>query len=479
MENNILSKIANSLYSIDLFGKSFSFEEKGNNKFTTTIGAIFTIFILFSTVVLGCFFGMEMIYKENPAVISSNELVNSNETIVNSKDFPIIINLVDRFGVPIENIEKILKVQVVHYNVSETFASSVTPHQYGLCNPDDYNDESKVYVESAIKEILLKNNQSSSYCMKPKDNLYFHGKYTARNSSFIIITFNLCNQTTDSCMPDMEKYLDFNFYLVFRYINTYLDPKNFKNPIVKYLDTVTTHIGSNIAKRSYFRFIRNKLIDDNGVFIESYNTTKYITLSSIFNDVIPTKGSQLFVLTLESLSIATKTVRSYMKIQELIAKIGGLYNGFKIITMILINGYVSFSYYFKINDTIEKKKEHLKKAMNKSNSNDINNNINKIKLKNNYVEKEKKENNENNENDLGNSKSILNLNTISDEKNKFEGSINRIVFYFKVVFSKIFCFLYRKENKMYKMMLSTVNNQISFYNYIDLKLDASIIKENT
>lgn len=215
----------------------------------------------------------------------------------------------------------------------------------------------------------------------------------------------------------MEKYLQLDLYLVFRYLNTYIDHKNYNNPIVKYIDTFTTQIGSLFGKRSYFRFIRNKLIDDNGLFIESYNTIKYINLQAIVSDVIPTSNSQLFNLTLESMSIATKTIRAYMKIQELIAKIGGLFNGFRIIVMILINGYVSFSYYSKIFETIEKKK-------NKKSNKSINQLINLGKQEIEVEEGQAKRNN------------YININKDQDKDKDKEGN-SKVFFTFQKTTSKV------------------------------------------
>lgn len=72
---------------------------------------------------------MELYKKENPLVISSNEYVASNETIINSKDFPVIINIIDKVGAPIENLDQVIKFQALHYNVSDKLIPSVTPHQ--------------------------------------------------------------------------------------------------------------------------------------------------------------------------------------------------------------------------------------------------------------------------------------------------------------------------------------------------------------
>lgn len=80
---------------------------------------------------------MELVYKENHVVISSNELVINNELILNTSNF-------------IENIENIIKYELYHYNVSDNFIVNMTSQKFYYCNSADYNNESKIFVQRAI-----------------------------------------------------------------------------------------------------------------------------------------------------------------------------------------------------------------------------------------------------------------------------------------------------------------------------------------
>lgn len=165
-------KIINTLYAFDIFGKSFSFEENGRSKFNTLVGSILSIIIFISTIALGILFGMELFYKESPLVLSSYEFVNSNETIIDTREFPFILNFLDRSGSPIENIENIIKLDLTHYNISNQLVASITPQEFTYCDPDDFNDDIKDFVKKAVTEFPYKNNKSSSLCLKPKNYLY-------------------------------------------------------------------------------------------------------------------------------------------------------------------------------------------------------------------------------------------------------------------------------------------------------------------
>lgn len=91
-------------------------------------------------------------------------------------------------------------------------------------------------------------------------------------------------------------------------------------------------------------FTKSKLIDDNGLFFESYNTTKYINLQHNKSIIMLFLIKLLiYEFTLESSLFITKTTKAYLKIQELNAKICGLYNGLRLIVIMMIEGYISFS----------------------------------------------------------------------------------------------------------------------------------------
>lgn len=256
MRKTILS-FSKLIKNLDMFGKTFSFEEQGNKLFTTIIGGVLTIFLYLATITLGFLFGLELYYKENPLVISSNEIANITESGVDMKNFPFIINFVDKSGIVIENIDKIIKVDALHYYVNEKMTADIVPLEFGYCDPSYFDIENRQFAEDAIKQMTYKNKTSSSLCIKPKGSLPIQGKFSTQFSKFILMTFSLCNQNTSSCAPNMEQYLEFNFYIAMRYLNTYIDHKNYTNPIVKYMDTTTINIGAGIGKRSQFKFINN------------------------------------------------------------------------------------------------------------------------------------------------------------------------------------------------------------------------------
>lgn len=191
MHKKLISPLTNQIKNVDIFGKIFSFEENGNKLYTTFIGGVLTILLYLVTIVLGIIFGLELYYKENPLVISSNEMANVTESGFDMKNFPFIFNFVDKFGTPVENIDKIIKVETLYYYINESLSATVVPKQFGYCNSSDYDYENRQFAEEAIKQITYKDKTSSSLCLQPKESLYVQGKFSTMLSKFILFTFSL------------------------------------------------------------------------------------------------------------------------------------------------------------------------------------------------------------------------------------------------------------------------------------------------
>lgn len=464
----LIQSSINFLNKYDMFGKVYSFEEKQNKSYNTIIGTIFTILLYITILIIGIIYGQELIIRENPIMITSKEIVSSSETKVYTEDYPIMINIYDRRGIAIEDIEKIIKIEVSHFNFTSSNPLSVSKQEIKPCDPNDYSIENRKYIIEASKFYLFRNGTSSLYCVKPKKDLYFHGKYTSTNSSFLHMIFKLCNSTIEKCVDNINDYINFSFYVQFSFINSYIEPKSYNNPIHKYLDSITTNIGDSVSKRKFVSFLKNKIINDNGFLFESIDYITYITLGSTLNEVTPTKTNEMFMLTFDSPNIIEKSTRSYMKIQELIAKLGGLFNGFKLIVLLIINQYVKFSYLVKIYDKVNELKLKNEKDVifinQKENNVKVKPGLNIIKKLNPYslnaVNQDKSKNN-----------FIIKINSTQKmSKIYYENeSINKNYLSFKYYLQVMLCFFFKKEKKEYGSIVKVVMSYVSIYEYIKLK----------
>lgn len=387
--------IKNIIKNIDVFGKEYSFQESNSSLYSTYTGGVFTITLYISVVVLGIIFGKELVNRRIPITISSNEIVTSKESIIRIDEFPIFITILDRYGKVVEDIDRVVNLKASHFLIDDK--SNITSKVFSLenCEKTEFSKNLPFvyseYLKRSINSYTFKNKTTSSFCLNTKSNLVFYNKYSAVDSSFVNIDISICDPLKQECVSNYKEISN-NLFVFVRFLNTYIDHKNFSDPITYFDDIVTTQVGGLLSKRNYLRFSQNIINDDNGWLLEAFSNKTYISLSNIKHDITMSVNNIIHQITFESPNLVVKTSRSYMKIQELIAKIGGLYSGFSIIISIIIKNYINFSYilsifekismsYIAIRDNKENKSNILDRNKNK-NDNDWNKSSNILQFRN-------------------------------------------------------------------------------------------------
>ena len=68
--------MSNFLKNIDRIGKEFKFSIEGSETYTTSLGGIISILYYIGIISLFCFFGKELVLKEDPNFIHRNDQTN-------------------------------------------------------------------------------------------------------------------------------------------------------------------------------------------------------------------------------------------------------------------------------------------------------------------------------------------------------------------------------------------------------------------
>eukprot|EP00340_Litonotus_pictus_P002639 CAMPEP_0170525642 /NCGR_PEP_ID=MMETSP0209-20121228/11096_1 /TAXON_ID=665100 ORGANISM="Litonotus pictus, Strain P1" /NCGR_SAMPLE_ID=MMETSP0209 /ASSEMBLY_ACC=CAM_ASM_000301 /LENGTH=298 /DNA_ID=CAMNT_0010815001 /DNA_START=57 /DNA_END=952 /DNA_ORIENTATION=- len=126
-------------------------------------------------------------------------------------------------------------------------------------------------------------------------------------------------------------------------MNSFNDPGNYTNPVTYFPvnEAVTLDIGS--ASRLTFSLKKSLVETDIGWILENTLKEEVVTVED------PSK--ELYIHFVQKLQLKvqvpqrrTKITRNYLKIQELLAKIGGVFNALTIIFQVLLYDYIKFKY---------------------------------------------------------------------------------------------------------------------------------------
>lgn len=343
----MFAKLKIVLHKIDFFGKTLMFEENESQKHNTKIGVFTTILLVIVCSVIGVLFGKEIYERKNPTVISSNQIRQYSR--IATDEYPVFFSFADYNGQEIENIEEIFDFTYLIYSMDDKLASTANLLPISMtknCNSSIFKAPYKEMVDQLY--ILQSKNSKSTYahCLH-KDGLFFQNSLVSVNSTLIEVIMSKCNPLMKKCNPNLNKIID-NMYISVVTFDAFVDPNNYTNPIVYYSNIFTQLVTSSMMKRNIINTEIASLVTHRGWLLEDIDTVEYYTRKEIIRDVNSSEDGSIYRVGFISNQLVTKDIRTYMKIQDLLAKIGGFFNSLLILCLLLIKDYVDYDYYCSI-----------------------------------------------------------------------------------------------------------------------------------
>lgn len=438
-------KINHSAFKrIDIFGRNLMFEERNTQTFQTAIGATLSFILFISVMIIGLLFGKEIYERKTPYILKSEEIGTKEETHVDLKSFPLIFSIFDHDGNKItENINSLFNIKVTYFTISSKMELVEYPY-YGFsqCNAEEFtsyqievgNIISNQRKNAGWQNFCLNYNKSSYNSnnnnddtekngnLKDTEDFLLYNPYSYPDSASIKITIDECNEglrfdenyinyidyenapkcnsqiydtsdlkssTTSTGSSTTTSILD-SFIFRIDAINSFLDYKNYSSPKISYIYSNQINLGKGLVRNVFLNLGKEILISDNAWLLENLNQESIIFIKDLREQpLLPTYKNEILLMQISVSNQLKKTSRIYLKIQELFAKIGGLFNGLYIIFQVLIYDYVRFKfktnyskYCIEYNNNYEnvdlKSFESIKrrKSSGISNYNHINNNFN-------------------------------------------------------------------------------------------------------
>lgn len=346
--------IKKSLLDIDFIGPQYYFECNNSSRFKSIQGSCFSFLTILTCFIIGLIVGEEIVQKSHPIVSISQEFVSFSDVVI--KEFPIMFHLMTKEGVSLklDNVSSYLETLI--YIVSMDINGKVINHEknYKLedCNPSHYSKYSK-YSNLVEKKISQRPN-INYLCIIHDDEVLFSNSYFAVNSTNLNFLLKKCDNKANVCAEDLEDIVE-GMTITLSYVNSFVNFYDYEKPVVTYLDELTTQISLFLSRRSYMRFVYNAFETDIGLLIDEKVRQNFIYLDSIVPDDLNLieKGPEknvLFWLALESPKLRNLISRSYMKIPDLLAKIGGLCNTIIILSKLVSLHYLRFLYLFSLKE---------------------------------------------------------------------------------------------------------------------------------
>lgn len=333
---NVLRKMK----MLDMFAKSMTFENESSRKFNTVAGGIFSIIFGLFCLSLALVLGSDFYQRKVATVTSSEELKDT--AIIDLDDLPLLMGFFDKSGAnivdPFEVVAVSLTKVTINNSISIEYSSS-----FVSCDSKMFPE-----FESDIDKMI----QSSPYqfiCYNSSVGEHIKNNLGDTDSITYMIEITKCDSSKRRCHPNLEQIIS-GFYAAIHYVNQYLNPRNFSYPLSTSVESISQLLSSGFTKYHYLKTAENTFISDDGWLNEHLITREYHSFFSLTSDINTSVISQfngnevLYSIALEATKVTRITVRSYMKLADVFAKIGGLVTVVFYALRVILSLYYSYKY---------------------------------------------------------------------------------------------------------------------------------------
>lgn len=339
----------NLIINRDFLSPSICLEYNGSNTYKCIEGGLYSLIIIILTVLIGCMFGQDLIFRNNPIMLNNQEMLTYSE--VKLIEFPIAFLISYNSELNSSTIDY-LDVDMVSFPIFSNYSTGRTIFANPLkkCNLSDYH-----LPQVGLDHLFNFYNSPGVYCIDNK-NLSFYNPYSKANSSFINIRFKRCNTPGKGKCPTNIDSITQNINIVMAYLDSYIDSSNLTYPI-QYQMAVQSYVLSNgLLKRFTHKFRNDVYYSDDGWFMSDVKTFNYISLDFVTSDIIVNTDinsayyNHLYWATLESPFIRMRTNRSFLKIQDLLSNVGGFISIFVFLMQLLVSNHLRYKYMIFLRD---------------------------------------------------------------------------------------------------------------------------------
>jgi hypothetical protein len=352
----------------DIFGIEPRFNINATERFTTVKGGILSV-LFFGLCLAGIFhFGKELWLKTTPYVVNSTEMGISPTRFNLEQEFIVMIGVgsTTKFlfiDPTIYSITAKIKIERKQFDLSgnQTTGFSEISLRTEVCQQERHF----VGFQEQFREV--KNNPG--YCIHPDDRskIYLQGSKGDDEYAYLFLTVDKCaNNTVPGvvCQSDsvIETILGEGFFTV-DYIDTIYDPKNFSDP----RSSIRRHYFDTVSKKffnEYFFYYNTLNFEtDKGFLIEDTVTETHMTYDSM-SQQLSSKNlvGPYYGMSFRLNNVKNTIFRKYIKIQDVVANVGGLIKGILMIMQFFMMFLSEHDYHSRvINESyvVESKSQHL------------------------------------------------------------------------------------------------------------------------
>lgn len=312
--------MSSMLSFFDIFKKPFVFLFRQKQQSSTYLGFVLSMTLFFLPIYM--FFTSDMLNKTNP-IVNDQIITQDHASLItlSPENFEIAVGVTDYLGVGIVD-PTIFTIDIIQFHVD---FNSTTKKKY--VSSLEYQKTIPCSQQSDLSEKFGWNN----YLCLRNATLELEGMFDEKHVKAVVVKITLCNNMTrnNTCKSQAEIikfFSDKSFWLYYQ--DTMYEVSNYENPIRKTwrIMNVDSSYGTPRVNNIFFRKL--ELMTDDNVLFSTTQKTKYGWIKEQFegnSDYVMIDTDIITVNFLSSKNLQ-HCQRTYQKLGELIAIIGGFLN---------------------------------------------------------------------------------------------------------------------------------------------------------
>jgi hypothetical protein len=360
-----MDSIKKLVSSADFIGLEPTFTYQTKSRYKTIFGGLMSI-VLGSLFLSGMlYFGRELYQRRNPTIISSSTLNPLPAPMdITPQTFPFYISIQDASNnlkyfkdETIYSLKVYLRTQTrsKDKNGVATLAVNLIPITMVDCDLD--------YHFAGMQGLYNVTDYKNAYCIGKGQNITIQGDFPDDIFNFLQINYYQCTNTTDVSNCKSQTVIDNsirNTYIAIDYAYYLMTPNDFDTPVKRIRQEFFTTASNAGFKQINVYLKRFFLNTDKGFIFEDVHTDAYnqvATVQELASNVAPRPGERMFNFGIRMSYQEDFISRDYVKLQTVIANVGGLFKFLSLVFEVLVIYFTKKSFFlelinqnFRIND---------------------------------------------------------------------------------------------------------------------------------
>lgn len=316
----------NGIYTYtDMFGVGFNFLLDGSSKIRTGLGTLLTLFYICIIFSLFFAFGIDLYERKNPKISFNTQIENYKLVNVSNSNFIFAFRIEDQMSHIVQR-DDMFSFEIIYflYQMNQNGVWEIAKEQV-LSQKKCYD-----FPDIKQKEIYYNVSLAEWYCID-FNNTQIGGNWDGSFVAGFLIDTKQCIGKTCLNFQELEKqfdnnYTSSNYFFSYLYMESLPMMDNYNNPLKSTLVNHYEMLNLQVTKRNIQVFKKVEINDDRGWLfsgLEQQSTFASDSLSSDFTFKDPQRQDILFSYFLYLGRKLDGYNRSYTKVQQVFAAIGG------------------------------------------------------------------------------------------------------------------------------------------------------------